>query len=85
MLTTATVRVEINRQLTDIDIEGEVLSALQSVGTSRQGACPRGRNTPHAMSELQRLGLIGDGGGLTRRGSYAYLDVQEQVEAELGW
>lgn len=82
---TVTVRCEINRMLADVEITGDVLLALRSCGTSRQGTAPRGRFTAEALSELARLGLIGPKGGLTRRGSYAYLDAGEQIEAAQGW
>jgi hypothetical protein len=47
--------------------------ALINVGTNRQGAVAQG--TEAAMAELQRAGLIGDGFGLTRRGTI----VRERV------
>lgn len=50
-------------------------SALISTGTSRQGATPTHPMTPATRQELERLELIGPGGGLTRRGSI----VRDQV------
>ena len=45
-------------------------TALLSVGTNRQGATPRQRDAgPEVMWELEAAGLIGPGGGLTRKGS----------------
>lgn len=86
VLETATVKVEIVRgQIVKVEISGDALAAIQSCGTSRQGTTPRGRFSPEALSELARLGLIGKGNGLTRRGSYAYLDIQDQIEAASGW
>lgn len=83
---TVIVRAELSRgRFADVQITGNTLAALRSCGTSRQGAQPRGGFGNEAMAELRRLGLIGPNGGLTRRGSYAYLDSGEQIEAELGW
>lgn len=44
-------------------------SILISTGTSRQGATPTHPMTPAVKAELEREGLIGPGGGLTRRGT----------------
>jgi hypothetical protein len=86
VLEKATVKVELKKGIvTKVEISGETLTAIQSCGTSRQGTTPRGRFGPEALSELARLGLIGKENGLTRRGSYAYLDIQDQIEAARGW
>jgi hypothetical protein len=44
--------------------------ALISTGTNRQGAVPTDAS-PADLAELERLGYIGPGGGLTRRGTIA--------------
>ena len=67
------------------EITGDVLIALRSCGTSRQGTCPQGRHTAEALSELARLGLISPKGGLTQGGSFAYLDTSEQIEDAQGY
>lgn len=43
--------------------------ALLSTDTNRQGATPRGRVTEDTLKELRLVGLLGRGGGLTRRGT----------------
>ena len=45
--------------------------ALLSVDTLRQGATPRGHLTEDTFEELKLAGLLGKGGGLTRRGTVA--------------
>lgn len=56
--------------------------AIQSTGTSRQGATPRGRFAPEILAELAEAKLLGRNGGLTRQGSYAYLDIQDAIMAD---
>lgn len=80
-----TVKTRKNRVVTKHEITGEALLALRSCGTSRQGMTPRGGFSNEAIRELRVLGLIGPKGGLTRDGSYAYLDTSEQIEAAQGW
>lgn len=46
-------------------------SALLSTGTNRQGAKPTHPMTADVKAELVTEGLIGTGGGLTRRGTIA--------------
>lgn len=66
-------------------LTGDVLVALHSCGTSRQGTTPKGRHSAEALSELARLGLIGPNGGTTRDGSYGYLDICQAIEDAQGW
>lgn len=44
-------------------------TALINIGTQRQGATAAARTAPAVIDELQRLGYIGKGHGLTRKGS----------------
>lgn len=60
-------------------------TAIRSAGTSRQGAPLRGRFSVEVMTELRTLKMIGKLDGLTREGSYAYLDLQDADELALGW
>lgn len=60
-------------------------SAIRTAGTSRQGAPLRGRIAAEVLAELRTLKMIGKLDGLTREGSYAYLDIQDADEAALGW
>lgn len=46
-------------------------AVLLSTGTSRQGAVPTHPMTDAVKTELVAEGLIGKGGGLTRRGTIA--------------
>lgn len=44
-------------------------TALLSIGTNRQGATPAPTTPVDALAELEWLGLIGKGQGLTRKGT----------------
>lgn len=44
-------------------------TALLSIGTNRQGATPSPATPANALAELEWLGLIGKGQGLTRKGT----------------
>lgn len=46
--------------------------AFINIGTSRQGSTPPPRTPAHVLDELQSLGLIGKGNGLTRKGSITH-------------
>jgi hypothetical protein len=85
MITTATIRVNLNNRVTQVEIGSDLISALLTFASVREGATPKGRLTVAQTSELARLGLIGPQGGLTRRGTYARMDISEQIEAALGW
>lgn len=52
-----------------MDLSPAAQSALLSTGTNRQGAKPTHRMTEEVRLELQDLGLIGEGLGLTRKGT----------------
>lgn len=56
-------------------------TALINVGTLRQGATATG--SPEALAELAKLGLIGPGGGLTRRGTIKRQILMEDELNEL--
>lgn len=58
-------------------------SALASVATNRQGATPAPATGSDALSELTRLGLLGDRGGLTRKGTILRQLVMEEMFAAL--
>lgn len=47
----------------------EALAALANVGTNRQAATIPATTAPVVRLELDAAGLIGPGGGLTRRGT----------------
>jgi hypothetical protein len=76
---TYTINAIINGTKTPTTLTPLQHRTLMSCGTSRQGAKPRTYTTPQTLTELQNMGLIGPGGGLTRRGTYAYMDVLDQM------
>ena len=48
----------------------EAMSALMSTGNNRQGAVPQvARTDARIWGELETTGMVGPGGGLTRKGS----------------
>lgn len=59
-------------------------SALIDAGTSRQGVTVKSTN-PKVVYELRTAGLIGDGYGLTRKGTIERERVlEDQLEAAFG-
>lgn len=59
-------------------------AALINVGTNRQGATIPMDTTPfEAANELRIMGLIGPGGGLTRKGSGKRQLVMDDVMNEM--
>ena len=52
-----------------LSLSPAAVTAIISTGTSRQGAKPWEWTPASVMEELKELGLIGDGGGLTRKGT----------------
>ena len=59
--------------------------ALLSCGTNRQGAKPAPRTPREALEELRDLGFLGDGWGLTRRGTIKRQILSEdQLDALFG-
>jgi hypothetical protein len=58
--------------------------ALYGAGTNRQGTKVQG--TPEVLAELDRAGLIGPGGGLTRSGTIARQRVADaKLEEAFPW
>ena len=52
-----------------VQLTEDARQALLSTDTNRQGATPRGRVAEDTLKELKLAGLLGRGGGLTRRGT----------------
>lgn len=55
----------------NVKLSTEAVKALIAVGTNRQGAMVTTAFDSSVLDELQRAGVIGDGLGLTRRGTIA--------------
>lgn len=53
-------------------LSADAVKTLLAVGTHRQGAKIWSRTPAATVTELQNLGLIGDGLGLTRKGTIVY-------------
>lgn len=60
-----------------MNLSPAAVTALISTGTNRQGAKPTNA-TPEALAELTRLELIGNGRGLTRKGT-----IQRELHNEI--
>lgn len=55
----------------------KAIAALMNIGTTRQGAVAMGDQD--TLAELHRLGYIGKGNGLTRKGSIKFQILDEEL------
>lgn len=57
-------------------------TALVNVGTNRQGATPPPATPTEALHELAKLGILGRGNGLTRRGTIKRQQLMDDLLAD---
>lgn len=57
-------------------------AALINIGTNRQGATPPPSTPVEVLHELTKLGILGRGNGLTRRGTIKRQQLMDDVMNE---